>query len=50
MGESNLNENYLKLLVDKLSTQDKKVFIAGDFNFDLLKTSIQNDTFDFLIL
>ena len=47
MNESVFNEDYLKSLIDKLSIQNKKVYLAGDFNFDLLNTSTHNDTFDF---
>ena len=37
MSEEVFNEEYLKQLADKLSTQNKNIFIAGDFNFNLLK-------------
>ena len=38
---------HLRSIFDKLSGVNKKVFIAGDFNFDLLNTSTHHDTFDF---
>ena len=38
---------HLRSIFDKISNQNKKVFIAGDFNFDLLNTSTHHDTFDF---
>ena len=33
--------------MDILSKENKKVFITGDFNFDLLNISKQNETFRF---
>ena len=47
MSESQFNDEFLKCLLDKISDLNKKVFIAGDFNFDLLNVSLHNDTFDF---
>ena len=40
-------DDYLKDIVDKFSSENKKVYIAGDFNFDLLNTDTHSDTFDF---
>ena len=40
-------EDYLKPLNEKLSSENKKCFISGDFNFDLLDVSIHNETFNF---
>ena len=31
----------------KITKNNKKVYIAGDFNFDLLKYSVHSDTADF---
>ena len=49
MDASDFNENYLKRIVDKLSKEkeNKKNFIAGDFNFNLLNVAKHNDTFEF---
>ena len=47
MNETSFNEHYLKNLADKLSNTNKKVFIAGDFNFNLLNTHTHKETFDF---
>jgi hypothetical protein len=47
MDETAFTDKYLKILVDKLSIESKKVFIAGDFNYDLLKVSTHNATFEF---
>ena len=40
-------DDYLKEVVDKISSENKKVYMAGDFNFDLLNTSTHTDTFEF---
>ena len=37
----------MKILFDKLSNENKKIFISGDFNFDLLNASKNNETFEF---
>ena len=47
MNENDFIDNYLKELVDKISGINKKVFIAGDFNFNFLNTSTHNSTNDF---
>ena len=45
MNTSQFNDNKLNELLGKLSHEmNKKVYIAGDFNFDLLKTSTHTDT------
>ena len=50
MNPNTFTNEYLKQLCDKLLLEDKTKYIAGDFNFDLLKTSSHNDTFDFFEL
>ena len=47
MSPSESTDDYLKRITDKLSHENKKVFIAGDFNFDLLNSSNHDDTFEF---
>ena len=47
MNESNFSDDYMKGLFDKLSNENKKVFLTGDFNFDLLNASTYNETFEF---
>ena len=47
MDESDFNEEYLKCLVDRLSGTNKKLFIAGDFNFNLLNSNTHEETFTF---
>ena len=47
MNTNEFIDDHLKGIADKISLENKKVFIAGDFNFDLLNTASHNDTFDF---
>jgi hypothetical protein len=48
MCEEDFNENLLRNLIHKLSVETKKnIFIAGDFNFDLLKAEKHQATTDF---
>ena len=47
MVESTFNDDYLKIMTDKLSEQNKKIFIAGDFNFNLLNSASHAETFEF---
>ena len=45
MNTSNFIESKLSCLMNKLiKEKDKKIYIAGDFNFDLLKCSMHEDT------
>ena len=37
MDIDKFNDNYLNVLLDKLSKENKSVFLLGDFNLDLLK-------------
>ena len=51
MDRNDFNDNFLKPLLDKLSMEkNKNMYITGDFNFDLLKTSSHDDTSDFFNL
>ena len=48
MNTTDFIESKLTQVVDKLAKEkNKKVYIAGDFNFDLLKYSYHGDTADF---
>ena len=47
MNGTDFIDEYLKGIADKLSNENKKVFIAGDFNFDLLNVASHNETFEF---
>ena len=46
MNQTSFNEDYLQPLTEKLTEQNKKIYITGDFNFDLLNTD-HKETFDF---
>ena len=47
MDPNEFIDDHLKDIADKISFENKKVFIAGDFNFDLLNVSAHHETFDF---
>ena len=46
MNPTLFNEDYLQPLTDNLAEQNKKIYITGDFNFDLLNTE-HAETFNF---
>ena len=48
MGLNEFNDDYLNVLLEKLSKENKTIFILGDFNVDLLKYDKNNSTNDFL--
>ena len=49
MDPSNFNKNFLTPLMRKISKESRKnIWIAGDFNFDLIKIDGHNDTSNFL--
>ena len=47
MNANSFVDDHLKGIVDKISFENKKVFIAGDFNFNLLNVGAHSDTYDF---
>ena len=47
MNESDFIDNYLTDVVNKVSKTNKKVYIAGDFNFNFLNASTHNSTNEF---
>ena len=47
MNESEFIDDHLKIITDKIYNENKKVFIAGDFNFNLLNTATHDETFEF---
>ena len=47
MDELMFIDDHLKKITDILSKENKKIFITGDFNFDLLNISKHNETFSF---
>ena len=48
MSTSDFNDNYLEILLNNISNFNKPVFLAGDFNFNLLKQNDHPDTDKFL--
>ncbi len=48
MNTKSFNDDYLSILAEKLSKENKLSYISGDFNFDLLKVSSHSDTLNFL--
>ena len=48
MSLEEFNENYLNVLLEKISKEDKSFFLLGDFNVDLLKYDKHNSTNEFL--
>ena len=44
------NDNYLNILLDKISKENESVFLLGDFNVDLLKYDTDAPTNEFLYL
>ena len=44
MGLNKFHQDYLNPLMEKLSNENKKVFLIGDFNVDLMKIAIDVDT------
>ena len=44
MKLNDFNENFLDPLMEALSTEDKSVYLMGDFNIDLTKIDIDNNT------
>jgi len=47
MNEVSFNDDFLKPFTEKVSSEEKQCFIAGDFNFDLLSTTQHNETSNF---
>ena len=48
MDISDFNKNYLNTLLDKLSKENKQVFLCGDFNIKLLNYNDHQPTNEFL--
>ena len=46
MDQNEFTDDYMQPLNDKIMKENKKCFLAGDFNFDLLNTT-KNETFKF---
>ena len=48
MDQDEFNDNYLNTLLNKISEENKSVFLLGDFNVDLLKYDKHATTNEFL--
>ena len=48
MNLNGFNTNYLNSLLDKVSKEQKSVFLLGDFNINLLNYNDHNPTKEFL--
>ena len=48
MDLTDFNSNYLKNLLEKISKEQKSVFLLEDFNINLLNYNVQNPTNGFL--
>ena len=48
MDLNDFNSNYLNKLLDKVSKENKTIFLLGDFNVDLLKYESHPPTNEFL--
>ena len=48
MEPSEFTNDYLSPMVDKLSAENKIVYLAGDWNFNLLNFSTNDDTMNFI--
>ena len=47
MDLSEFNERYLGPLMEKLNNENKKIFLLGDFNIDLMKSETDMNTSNF---
>ena len=48
MDVTDFNSNYLNKLLEKISKEQKSVFLLGDFNVNLLNYNEHNQTNEFL--
>ena len=48
MDLTEFNSNYLHDLLEKISKEQKSVFLLGDFNINLLNYNVHNPTNEFL--
>ena len=46
MDPTHFNEDFTQPLTERLQQENKQIFVAGDFNFDLLKTN-HTETLEF---
>ena len=50
MDLTDFNSNYLNNLLEKVSKEQKSVFLLGDFNINLLNYNLHSPTNEFWIL
>ena len=50
MNVNEFNDNYLNILLQKISKEKKNVFLPGAFNVDLLKYDKHAETNEFIVL
>ena len=48
MDLTDFNSNYLNSLLEKISKEQKSVFLLGDFNINLMNYNVHNPTDEFL--
>ena len=48
MSVNEFNNDYLTPLLDKASSENKLIFLTGDFNVDLLKADTNKDCAEYL--
>ena len=48
MDLTDFNSNYLNSLLEKISKEQKSVFLLGDFNNNLMNCNVRNPTNEFL--
>ena len=44
MDLNEFNDDFFNLLLENIATDNKKLFLVGDFNIDLLKVDIESLT------
>ena len=48
MDLTDFNSNYVNSLLEKISKEQKSVFLLGDFNINLMNCNVHNPTNEFL--
>ena len=49
MDLTDFNNNSLNKILDKVSKEQKSIFLLGDFNINLLNYNVQNSTNEFFL-
>ena len=50
MSQTEFTDDFMKPLLNKVNTENKKIYLTGDFNMDLLKTSSNVNTSEYFEL